>query len=40
MAQTQPTITGDFSGFIKPDQAEPYFAEASKLSAVQSSTLR
>lgn len=36
MAQTQPTITGDFSGFIKPDQAEPYFAEASKLSAVQS----
>ena len=36
MAQTQPTITGDFSGFIKPDQAEPYFTEASKLSAVQS----
>lgn len=36
MAQTQPTITGDFSGFIKPDQAQDYFTEASKLSAVQS----
>lgn len=36
MAQNQPTITGDFSGFIKPDQAQDYFTEASKLSAVQS----
>ena len=36
MAQTQATMTGDFSGFIKPDQAQDYFTEASKLSAVQS----
>lgn len=36
MAQNQPTMTGDFSGFIKPDQAQDYFTEASKLSAVQS----
>jgi len=36
MAQTAPTLTGDFSGFIKPDQAQDYFAAAAKQSAVQS----
>lgn len=32
----QPTMTGEFAGFIKPDQAENYFAEAAKQSLVQS----
>lgn len=35
MAQTAPTLTGDFSGFLKPEQAQAYFDDARKLSVVQ-----
>lgn len=35
MAQTAPTSTSDFSGFITPDQAQAYFEEARKRSVVQ-----
>lgn len=34
MAQTSATKTTDFSGFIKPDQAQPYFELARKTSSV------
>jgi HK97 family phage major capsid protein len=34
MAQTDPTVTGDFEGFIKPSMAQDYFAEARKRSTV------
>lgn len=35
MAQTDPTKTSDFSGFITPDKAEAYFEDARKASVVQ-----
>lgn len=35
MAITAPTTTGEFAGFLKPEQAEPYFAQARKTSVVQ-----
>lgn len=35
MAITQPTMTGQFAGFLRPDQAAPYFAEATRNSVVQ-----
>ena len=35
MAITAATTTGDFAGFIKPDEAAPYFEEARKASVVQ-----
>lgn len=34
MAQTTPTTTSDFAGFLKPDRAEAYFDEARKSSVV------
>jgi len=36
MAVTAATQTGDFSGFLKPDQAQAYFDQAQKSSVVQS----
>lgn len=38
MAQTAPTLTGDFSGFLKPAQAQAYFDEARQRSVVQQLT--
>lgn len=32
MAQTTPTMTSDFAGFIKPDEAQAYFEEARRRS--------
>jgi len=42
MAITAPTKTSDgqFAGFLAPNQAAPYFAEAAKVSVVQSLTRR
>lgn len=34
MAQTAPTLTGDFSGFLKPEMAQAYFDDARKTSVV------
>lgn len=34
MAQTAATLTGDFSGFLKPEQAQAYFDDARKASVV------
>lgn len=36
MAQTAATTTGQFAGFLKPNEAQAYFEEARKVSAVQS----
>lgn len=36
MAQTSPTNTSEFSAFLKPDQAAPYFEQARRNSVVQS----
>lgn len=36
MAITAPTVTGDFSGFLRPDRAERYFDKARRQSVVQS----
>lgn len=36
MAITAPTKTGDFAGYLKPDQAEAYFSQVAKSSVVQS----
>lgn len=33
--QTAPTTTGEFAGFLKPEEAEAYFEDARKMSAVQ-----
>ena len=38
MAQSSATLTGDFSGFLSPEQAAPYFEEAARQSVVQSLT--
>jgi HK97 family phage major capsid protein len=35
MAQENPTLTGQFDGFLKPEMAQPYFEEARKRSTVQ-----
>lgn len=35
MAQTAPTKTSEFAGFLKPNEAQAYFDEARKRSAVQ-----
>lgn len=35
MAQTDPTLTTDFEGFLRPEIAQNYFAEARKRSTVQ-----
>lgn len=36
MAVTAPTKTTDFAGFLKPDEAQPYFDQARRSSVVQS----
>jgi HK97 family phage major capsid protein len=38
MAVTAATVTGDFSGFLKPDLAQAYFEEARRRSVVQQLT--
>ena len=35
MAITEPMYTGQFSGFLKPDEAAPFFTEATRSSVVQ-----
>jgi HK97 family phage major capsid protein len=35
MAQENPTLTGQFDGFLRPEMAQPYFEEARKRSSVQ-----
>lgn len=35
MAQTAPTLTSDFAGFLRPDEAQAYFEDARRQSVVQ-----